>query len=41
MIDAEKGSSVAVHFKQAQADGIPLGTYTLNNVGTATMIWVY
>jgi len=41
-IEAMKGTPVAVHFKQAQADGIPLGTYTLNNVGeTATMIWVY
>lgn len=42
MIDAEKGKSVAVHFKQSQADGIPLGTYTLNdNSGTSTMVWVY
>ena len=41
MIDAMKGSPVAVHFKQSQADGIPLGTYTLHNVGTDTMIWVY
>ena len=42
MIDAEKGKPVAVHFKQSQADGIPLGTYTLNdNSGTSTMVWVY
>lgn len=41
-IEAEKGKSVAVHFKKAQADGIPLGTYTLNNGGTTdSLIWVY
>ena len=42
-IEAEKGKPVAVHFKQAQLDGIPLGTYTNNPHGkeSDTLIWVY
>ena len=42
VIVAEKGKPADVHFKQAQTDGIPLGTYTLNQGEfQSTMIWVY
>ena len=42
VIDAIKGKSVAVAFKQAQADGVCQGTYSVNSNGvTDSLIWVY
>ena len=42
VIDAMKGKSVAVAFKQAQADGVCQGTYSVNgNRATDSLIWIY
>ena len=42
VIEAIKGKSVAVAFKQAQADGVCPGTYSVNgNGGTDSLIWIY
>ena len=42
VIDAVKGKSVAVAFKQAQADGVCPGTYSVNGNGsTDSLIWIY
>lgn len=42
VIDAIKGKSVAVGFKQAQADGVCQGTYSVNGNGvTDSLIWIY
>ena len=42
MIEPIKGKALDVSFKQSQANGVTLGTYTLNNTGQcSTLIWVY
>ena len=42
VIDTVKGKSVAVAFKQAQADGVCPGTYSVNGNGsTDSLIWIY
>ena len=42
VIDTVKGKSVAVAFKQAQADGVCPGTYSVNEYGaTDSLIWIY
>ena len=42
VIDTVKGKSVAVAFKQAQADGVCPGTYSVNGNGsTDSFIWIY
>lgn len=42
IIEPYKGKALDVSFKQSQANGVTLGTYTLNNTGqSSTLIWIY
>tara|TARA_R110002020_G_scaffold132624_2_gene296111 strand:+ start:1079 stop:1612 length:534 start_codon:yes stop_codon:yes gene_type:complete len=42
LIEANKGKSLTVSFKQSQANGVCQGTYSINSDGeTDSLIWVY